>query len=215
MMWDSIGLGDSVSSPQALVRASCSPTPGRHRSVSTCRNTQSDGVLTAGVIDDLPSRCQTTQQLETASTSAQLVASAAGAAAARSTAARSDRTATAARGAAARAARSSTARGRAAVVLLTAATAATAATMAGFGVARTCNNNSRQGGQRKEFPHHDVTPVSDSGSLSSPQRWLRASVFCQSGLPLVRQRDGKQRANGPLTAGLILNRHPPVKPRGT
>jgi hypothetical protein len=43
-------------------------------------------------------------------------------------------------------------------VLVTAATAAPLAALASFGVDGKREHHGRQGGQRKEFPHHVVTP---------------------------------------------------------
>ncbi len=60
------------------------------------------------------------------------------------------------------------------VVLLAAATAATTAA-AGFSFGGRGENNSRQGGQRKQLTHHDVTPDWTRRSLSSPRALVRAS----------------------------------------
>ena len=138
------------------------------------------------------SRCQMSQQFGRRQQLA--AASAAGAAAARSAAARAagGAAARAAGGAAARAARSGAARSRAAVAGASAAAAAmtTAATTAGFSFRRHSEHNSRQGGQRKQLTHHDVTPDWTRRSLSSPGRWSEPHKYSHAGWPRVRRMTG-------------------------
>ena len=155
-----------------MIANSGSPSIRRHAGF------RSDGRIDSGSDKPLHPRCQTTQQysairgLAAASAAGSAAAGAAGGAAAGAALA----AAVAARSGAARAARSSAARGRAAVVV-TAAAAATAAATAttSFSFRRSREHNSRQGGQRKQLTHHDVTPVWTRRSLSSPRALVRAS----------------------------------------
>lgn len=122
------------------------------------------------------------------------IAGGSAASAARSGAARG-RGASAAGSRTARAARSGTARGRAASVALRLAAlrALGAAALAGFGVAGESKGHSRQGRHRKQFPHHVVTPESDSAIVSSLPALVRASL---SPTPVCHRSAGWRTVSG-------------------